>query len=280
MNLTDMFYSVSSVRQRVPAPDLGEDCARRAVGRPNHAALRQAASGRAQEHATPNRKTAETHRMSTMTSRLVAVIAFAVAPAVFLPAQTTPGDWPQWRGPDRTGVSRETGLLQEVAFRRTSRGVVGERSRRGLRNRCRPRHTRVRSGPPRPADDASQPRSGGRQIPLWSKTRSGGGNDRGSGPRSTPTLDGDRVYVLTETGELFCLREDGAQLWQRNILREFSGSNISWLLSESPLVDGDRLIVTPGGRQAGLVALDKMTGKTIWAAKEWNDDAGYPRSSP
>jgi len=111
---------------------------------------------------------------------------------------------------------------------------------------------------------------------LWSKNLGrGGSNDRGSGPRGTPTLDGDRVYVLTEAGDLWCLREDGTEVWHRNILREFSGSNISWLVSESPLVDGDRVIVTPGGRGAGIVALDKMSGKTIWAAKELSDEAGY-----
>ena len=213
--------------------------------------------------------------MSTMTSRLVAVIALGVASATFLPAQTTTGDWPQWRGPDRTGVSRETGLLQEwpsggpaVAWSASGLGAgYGTAAVKGTRvfvQGLRGRQTMLHS----------LDRGDGKY--LWSKNLgSGGGNDRGSGPRSTPTLDGDRLYVLTETGELFCLREDGTQLWQRNILREFSGSNITWLLSESPLVDGDRLIVTPGGRQAGLVALDKMTGKTIWAAKELNDDAGY-----
>jgi len=215
-----------------------------------------------------------------MTSRLVAVIALGVASATFLPAQTTTGDWPQWRGPDRTGVSRETGLLQEwpsggpaVAWSASGLGAgygtVAVKGTRVFVQGLRGRQTMLHS----------LDRGDGKY--LWSKNLgSGGGNDRGSGPRSTPTLDGDRVYVLTETGELFCLREDGTQLWQRNILREFSGSNITWLLSESPLVDGDRLIVTPGGRQAGLVALDKMTGKTIWAAKELNDDAGYSSVVP
>ncbi len=212
--------------------------------------------------------------------RLVAAIALGVAWATFLPAQTTTGDWPQWRGPDRTGVSRETGLLQEwpsagpaVAWSASGLGAgygtVAVKGTRVFVQGLRGRQTMLHS----------LDRGDGKY--LWSKNLgSGGGNDRGSGPRSTPTLDGDRVYVLTETGELFCLREDGTQLWQRNILREFSGSNITWLLSESPLVDGDRLIVTPGGRQAGLVALDKMTGKTIWAAKELNDDAGYSSVVP
>ena len=114
---------------------------------------------------------------------------------------------------------------------------------------------------------------------LWSKSLgAGGSNDRGSGPRSTPTIDGDRLYVLTENGDLWCLRVDGTEVWHRNILRDFSGRNIAWLLSESPLIDGNRVVVTPGGRGAGMVALDKMTGKTIWTAKEINDEAGY--SSP
>ena len=74
--------------------------------------------------------------------------------------------------------------------------------------------------------------------------------------------------MLTENGDLACLRAaDGTVVWQRNILRDFGGRNIHWLISESPLVDGDRVIVTPGGRGAGMVALDKMTGKTIWTSQ-------------
>ena len=75
-------------------------------------------------------------------------------------------------------------------------------------------------------------------------------------------MDGDRVYVLTENGDLASLRAaDGVVVWQRNILRDFSGQNIPWLISESPLVDGDQVIVTPGGRNAGMVALDKPPGR-------------------
>ncbi len=105
---------------------------------------------------------------------------------------------------------------------------------------------------------------------------SGGENDRGSGPRNTPTTDADRLYVLTENGDLACLRsEDGTVVWQRNILTDFRARNINWLISESPLVDGNLVIVSPGGRGAGMVALDKMSGKTVWTSKELNDEAGY-----
>ncbi len=64
-------------------------------------------------------------------------------------------------------------------------------------------------------------------------------------------------------------------LWQRNILRDFNGRNIPWLISESPLVDGNQVIVAPGGRGAGVVALDKMSGETIWTSKQLSDAAGY-----
>jgi outer membrane protein assembly factor BamB len=112
---------------------------------------------------------------------------------------------------------------------------------------------------------------------VWSKALGpSGNNDRGPGPRSTPTVDGDRVYVLTENGDLACLRAaDGTSVWQRNILREFRGRQIGWDISESPLVDGDRVYVTPGGSKATIVALDKMTGKTVWTSTELSDEAGY-----
>ena len=89
----------------------------------------------------------------------------------------------------------------------------------------------------------------------------------GAGPRGTPTVDGDRLYTLTENGDLACVKTDGSSVWQLNILKEFGGSQPRWMISESPLVDGPHLVVSPGGRGAGMVKLDKMTGKTVWVAK-------------
>jgi outer membrane protein assembly factor BamB len=97
----------------------------------------------------------------------------------------------------------------------------------------------------------------------------------GDGPRSTPTVDGDRLYVLTENGDLACLRIDGTAVWHRNILKEFGGPQLQWLISESPLVDGPHVVVSPGGPGAGMVKLDKMTGKTVWTSKELSDSAAY-----
>jgi outer membrane protein assembly factor BamB len=112
---------------------------------------------------------------------------------------------------------------------------------------------------------------------IWSRALGRGAtNDRGPGPRSTPTVEGDFLYVLSETGDLACLRTaDGAVVWARNILEDFGGRNINWLISESPLVDGNRVFVSPGGRGAGMVALDAMSGEVIWRASELHDAAGY-----
>ena len=71
---------------------------------------------------------------------------------------------------------------------------------------------------------------------------------------------------------------DGKVLWQRNILKEFNGNNPNWLISESPLVDDHRLIVSPGGEKAGVVALEKESGKTLWTTKELSDQASYSSS--
>ena len=185
-------------------------------------------------------------------------------------------DWPQWRGPERTGISPESGLLRTwpkggpaVVWTASDLGagygsvaVAGDRVFvQGMRNR----QSMV----------TSLNRADGRVV--WTRALGqAGNNDRGPGPRSTPTVDGDRLYVLTENGHLACLRAaDGAIVWQRNILADFRARNINWLLSESPLVDGDRVIVSPGGRGAGMVALDKASGKTVWESKELSDEAGY-----
>jgi outer membrane protein assembly factor BamB len=83
------------------------------------------------------------------------------------------------------------------------------------------------------------------------------------------------LYVLTENGDLACLKIDGTAVWQRNILQDFSGRQLRWLISESPLADGPHVVVSPGGPGAGIVKLDKMSGKTVWTSKDLSDPAGY-----
>lgn len=96
------------------------------------------------------------------------------------------------------------------------------------------------------------------------------------GTRSTPTIDGDRVYDLSGQGELVCLDfKTGKKIWGRNILSDFDGKNIRWGLAESVRIDGDRLICSPGGTKASVVALDKMTGKTVWETPSTGESTSY-----
>ena len=199
-----------------------------------------------------------------------------VVGAVPLSSQSTLSDWPQWRGPDRNGLSKETGLLSQwprsgptaawsAAMLGAGYGSIAVQGDRVYVQGMRNRQSVV----------STLNRADGKLV--WVRSLGpAGDNDRGPGPRGTPTIDGDRVYALSETGDLACLRAaDGTVIWQRNILKEFKGENPYWLLSESPLIDGDNVIVTPGGRGAGVVALDKMSGMTVWTSKDLSDGAGY-----
>ena len=203
----------------------------------------------------------------------------AAAAVICSVAAMSAADWPQWQGADRTRISKETGLMKQwpsagpvVVWTTTGLGsgygsmaVAGERV---FVQGTRGGNSIV----------VAINRADGKEV--WSKALGrSGDDDRGPGPRGTPTVDGDRLYVLSENGDLMCLKTDGAEVWKRNILRDFGGRQLQWLISESPLVDGAHVIVSPGGGGAdggaGIVKLDKMTGKTVWTAKELNDPAGY-----
>ncbi len=202
-------------------------------------------------------------------------LTFAGAVLLSVSAIHAASDWPQWQGPDRTRLSKETGLLKEwpaggppVVW--TANGLGASYGSMAVAG------TRVFVQSTRGSNSVviALNRADGKEV--WSKALGASGtNDRGSGPRGTPTVDGDRLYVLTESGDLACLKTDGAAVWQRNILTDFGGSQLRWLISESPLVDGPHVIVSPGGPGAGMVKLDKMTGKTVWTSKDLSDTAGY-----
>ena len=210
--------------------------------------------------------------------RAVAIAAFVVSGLTMTSGQSgAPStDWPQWRGPERNGLSKESGLAGDwpesgppVVWSVSSLGAgYGTVAIKGDR-------IFVQGSNGRQSVLYVVNRTDGRG--LWSKALGpSGSNGQGPGPRGTPTVDDDRVYVLTENGDLACLKaQDGTSLWQRNILKDFGGRNTPWDISESPLVDGSNLIVTPGGRGAGVVALNKMTGATVWTSKELSDEAGY-----
>ena len=192
-------------------------------------------------------------------------------------AVVSAADWPQWRGPNRDGISSETGLLESwpqggprLVWKTTGLGegyagsaiVKGKLFTQGQRG---DREFVL-------AIDANTGKE------LWRvETGRSFREQRGHGPRGTPTIDGDRLYALAADGTLVCLdAASGKRIWGFNMVERFRGGVPHWGISESPLVEGDRVIVTPGGSGAAVVALEKMTGKVLWQSQ--SDRAGY--SSP
>ena len=183
-------------------------------------------------------------------------------------------DWPQWRGPNRDGLSAETGLLASwpaggprVLWRAAGLGE-GYSSMSVAGGRV---YTQGQNGT-QEFVIAFDVKTGARawMTPTGRTFR----ESRGNGPRGTPTIDGDRLYAMAADGTLVCLEAaTGKTLWSQNVVQKYGGSIIPWGMSESPLVDGARLIVAPGGRGASVVALSKADGALVW--KAGSDQAGY-----
>ena len=193
-------------------------------------------------------------------------------------ALAEPGDWPQWRGPNRDGVSAETGLLKEwpaggppLAWKISGLGegfssvaIVGGKifTMAGRKD-----------GQYVVALDLAT------QKELWA-AKVGEKKDE---PRCTPTVADGLVFAISTDGDLACVEaEGGREVWRKNFERDFGGKMMSgWHYSESPLVDGEKVIVTPGGKDAALVALNKKTGALIWKTElpdlgsKGGDGAGY-----
>jgi outer membrane protein assembly factor BamB len=193
-------------------------------------------------------------------------------------AKPKPFDWPQWQGPDRNAVSKETGLLKDwpkdgppLLWKATGLGggfstpsvaagrIFGMSYRNGEEGVWA-------------LDEAN-----GKEL-WWTRIADAVKLDHGEGSRGTPTVDGDHLYALGANGDLVCLSTaSGKEVWHKKLTdKEFGGGRPGWGYSESPLIDGDKLICTPGGKTATLVALNKTTGEVIWkAAVPQGDGAQY-----
>jgi outer membrane protein assembly factor BamB len=189
-------------------------------------------------------------------------------------------DWPQWRGPERDGVSKETGLLKEwpkdgpkllwqvtdIDYGYSTPAVAGERI-----------YLISNKGKDDEFVQALDVKDGKR---AWSQRLGKVGPNQGPqypGARSTPTVEGDRLYALGSDGDLACLETaKGEVRWKKNLRSDFGGQPGMWAYSESPLIDGDKLVCTPGGKEATLVALNKNSGEIIWkCAVPGGDQAAY-----
>jgi outer membrane protein assembly factor BamB len=185
-------------------------------------------------------------------------------------------DWPQWRGPNRDGVSAEKGLLQDwpaggppLAWKASG---AGEGYSSFAASNGRLYTLGARGGTEYVV--AFEIATGKR---LWEVAHGRRfSNDRGGGPRATPTIEGSMMYAYGASGDLSAIEIGSATprvVWTINVLKQFGGSNITWGLSESPLVLSDRILINAGAPNASIVALKKTDGSVIW--KSQGDQAGY-----
>ena len=207
-------------------------------------------------------------------SALSCLVLLAVAhPGALAVDPEGTGAWPQFRGPNRDAHSPDTGLLKEwpkdgppLVWKATGLGT-GYSSVSVAGGKLFTMGNKGQSSYVVAID-----LEGGKV--LWSQAVGKSGGNLGS----TPTVDGDRVYAVGQAGDLVCLDADtGKEQWHKNFETDFGGKCGGWHYTESPLVDGDRLICTPGARDATLVALDKKTGDVVWkcAAPLQDPTAGY-----
>ena len=211
-----------------------------------------------------------------MKSSLLSVLLFTA-----LTSRGLADDWPQWRGPERNGISQEKGLLKEwpkegpkLLWKVTNAGsgystpaVVGERL-----------YLLGNEGLDKEFVEALSVSDGKR---VWATTLGKVGNPQQKpnypAARSTPTVDGDVLYALGSDGDLACVEiANGKVRWHKNLRTDFGGKPGEWAYAESPLVDGDLVICTPGGSESTMVGLNKKTGSTVWqCAAPGGDQAGY-----
>jgi outer membrane protein assembly factor BamB len=220
--------------------------------------------------------------MKKLTTARGPAIVFGIALGLCLmPPVARAADWPQWRGPQRNGISAETGLLAEwpkegpkvvwqvkdIGSGYSTPAVVGDRlyllSNQGLDNEF---------------VQALEAKDGKR---VWSQRigKVGNPDQQPNYPaaRSTPTVEGEWLFAFGSDGDLACLeRESGHVRWQKNLRKDYGGQPGTWAYSESPLVDGEVVVCTPGGGEATMVALNKNKGELIWkCAVPGGEQAAY-----
>ena len=218
-----------------------------------------------------------------MSSISLAVLALALSAPAPKPGAASGSDWPQWQGPNRDAHSTSTGLLQKwpaggpkLLFKldQVGAGYAAPAVAQGKLIVC----------------GAEDPKEGDKEFVLCLDPVSGNKIWRtpvetspgrynfgyGNGPRSTPTIDGDRVYVLVHKGDLLCLNlADGKRVWAKNLVKDLGGSIPGWGYAESVLIDGQKLVCTPGGKKGAVAALDKTNGNVLWRSEDLKDGAGY-----
>ncbi|NCG28829.1 MAG: PQQ-binding-like beta-propeller repeat protein [Verrucomicrobiales bacterium] len=192
-------------------------------------------------------------------------------------SNTKAEDWPQWRGSNRDGICKEQDLLKEwpkagpmLTWKAKGLGI-------GFSSIAIMQGKLYTLGDLKDGSYAIALNEKNGKI-IW-KTRIGkdGGHRGYPGTRSTPTVDEGQIFALNQHSDIVCLDStSGKLIWKKNLVTDFGGKMMSgWKYSESPLVDSDKVICTPGGKEGTLLALNRKTGDKIWQTKDWTDAAAY-----
>lgn len=202
-------------------------------------------------------------------------------PCLVLVLSCLAADWPQWRGPNRDEISRDTGLLK--AWPKAGPRLIGTFDDAGtaysgmavVGDRLYTMGADARSEYVFALDLKTMKKAWNAEIGQRYDNR------YGSGPRATPTVDGALTYVLGGQGNLVCLKTDsGEKVWSKSLTQDFGGRVPGWGYSESVLIDGNQVVCTPGGAKGAIVALDKKTGQPLWQSQEFKDGAQYSSLVP
>ena len=187
----------------------------------------------------------------------------AILPLVTASAFSAPADWPQWRGPNRDGLSAESGLLQEWPADGPKLAWQTKGLGKGMGSIA------IAGGKifvlgQRPGGQFIVAYDVATQRELWAARVS----EKNDEPTGTPTIDGGQVFAVSKDGRLLCCSAaDGKEVWHKDFAADFGGKMMSgWGFSESPLVDGEKVVVIPGSDAAVMVALERKTGAVLWKA--------------
>lgn len=218
--------------------------------------------------------------------KIPSLLSFACCVAVLSVQNLAVADWPVFHGPKGDNFSAETGLLKSwpengPKLLWTASGI-GNTEFPGYSGVVIANEIAYTTGNVKQGDDDKKANScvfaldakTGKK--LWQYDNGPGWTGHYPGDRSTPTVDGDRVYAFSARGMLVCLEaKSGKEIWKRDLFKEYDANLPVWAYAESVVVDGDKLICWPGGKKASAVALDKKTGREIWTSPGSSMVAGY-----
>src|SRR3954470_22930298 len=203
-------------------------------------------------------------------NRFLPALLVAISTAT---AATSNFDWPQWRGPQRSDISAETGLLKQWPAAGPKQLWIYKNAGNGYSGPAIVAGALYTLGA-RDEKEVALSLDANTGTERWVTPLADVlANNWGGGPRGTPAVDGTRVYLITGSGAVACLEaKDGKIVWQR-AMKDLGGKTPDWEYTESILVDGEQVVCTPGGSQGAVAALDKKTGATKWQSKEFTDGA-------